>query len=114
MNSKAFREYQDSEEIDAAAILEIATADPELAKPLHADLPYTGAEIAWAAREEMALDLDDALARRTRSLLLDASAAIEAAPRAAAILAAELGRDESWQATQVAEFTALADGYRLA
>lgn len=99
---------------DAAGILEIAASDPELAKPLHADLPYTGAEIAWAAREEMALDLDDALARRTRSLLLDASAAIEAAPRAAAILAAELGRDESWQAAQVAAFTTLADGYRLA
>jgi glycerol-3-phosphate dehydrogenase len=99
---------------DAAGILEIAASDPELAKPLHADLPYTGAEIAWAAREEMALDLDDALARRTRSLLLDASAAIEAAPRAAAILAAELGRDASWQAAQVAAFTTLADGYRLA
>ncbi len=99
---------------DAAGIIEIAAADPELAKPLHADLPYTGAEIAWAAREEMALDLDDALARRTRSLLLDASAAVDAAPRAAAILAAELGRDEAWQAAQVAAFTTLADGYRLA
>ena len=81
---------------------------------MHADLPYTGAEIAWAAREEMALDLDDALARRTRSLLLlDAAAAIEAAPRAAAILAAELGRDSQWEADQVRSFTELANGYRL-
>ncbi|MAD19553.1 MAG: FAD-dependent oxidoreductase [Planctomycetaceae bacterium] len=98
---------------DSERIGELAAADPELAKPLHDDLPYTGAEIAWAAREEMALDLDDALARRTRSLLLDASAAIEAAPRAAAILAAELGRDEAWQAEQVAAFTHLAEGYRI-
>ena len=61
----------------------------------------------------MALDLDDALARRTRSLLLDAAAAIEAAPRAASILASELGRDAQWEADQVRSFTELANGYRL-
>ena len=98
---------------DSARILEIAAAEPSLAEPIHADLPYTGAEIAWAAREEMALDLDDALARRTRSLLLDAAAAIEAAPRAASILASELGRDSQWEADQVRSFTELANGYRL-
>ena len=98
---------------DSPRILEIAAAEPALAEPIHADLPYTGAEIAWAAREEMALDLDDALARRTRSLLLDAAAAIEAAPRAASILASELGRDAQWEADQVRSFTELANGYRL-
>jgi glycerol-3-phosphate dehydrogenase len=61
----------------------------------------------------MALDLDDALSRRTRSLLLDAKAAIEAAPRAASILASELGRDSQWEADQVRSFTELANGYRL-
>ncbi|MFN8641663.1 MAG: glycerol-3-phosphate dehydrogenase C-terminal domain-containing protein, partial [Candidatus Binatia bacterium] len=57
--------------------------------------------------------LDDVLARRTRSLLLDARASIEAAPRAAALVAAELGRDRAWADAQVREFTALARGYLL-
>lgn len=98
---------------DAPAVAAIAAADPSLALPLHADLPYTGAEIAFAARHEMALDLDDALSRRTRSILLDAEAAIDVAPKAAAIMAAELGRDQSWIDAEVAAFTELANGYRI-
>jgi glycerol-3-phosphate dehydrogenase len=34
---------------DAAVIREIAAQTPELAKPLHPDLPYIAAEIVWAA-----------------------------------------------------------------
>ena len=92
---------------------EIAAADPDLSTPLHDDLPYTGAELVFAARHEMAEDLDDALSRRTRCILLDAAASIEVAPRAAAIMAAELGRDQAWIDSQVERFTTLADGYRL-
>ena len=55
--------------------------------------------------------VDDVLARRTRSLLFDAAAAIEAAPRTAAIMAGELGRDEGWQKTQVDAFAQIAEGY---
>ena len=60
----------------------------------------------WAAREEMARTVEDVLARRTRALLLDARASIEAAPRVAEILAAELGRDEPWREDQVRIYTA--------
>jgi glycerol-3-phosphate dehydrogenase len=59
----------------------------------------------------MARTLEDALSRRTRSLVLDARAAIEAAPHAARLLARELGRDQAWVAAQVKAFTALAHGY---
>ncbi len=96
---------------DAPAIENLADADPSLAEPLHPRLPVTGAQVVWACRREMARTVDDVLARRTRSLLFDARAAIEAAPRAAALLAAELGRDAAWAEAQVAEFTALARGY---
>jgi glycerol-3-phosphate dehydrogenase len=51
------------------------------------------------------------LSRRTRALLLDAQAAIEAAPTAASLLAKELGKDSAWEASQVKEFQALAAGY---
>jgi glycerol-3-phosphate dehydrogenase len=88
--------------------------DPVRAEPLHPRLPYMGGQVLWAARHEMARTVEDVLARRTRSLLLDARAAMEAAPRAAALLAAELGRDPAWAQAQVEEFRALARGYLLA
>jgi glycerol-3-phosphate dehydrogenase len=59
----------------------------------------------------MARTVEDVLARRTRALFLDARAAISMAPDVAKLLAAELRRDEGWQTDQVAQFTALAQGY---
>lgn len=96
---------------DAPAILALSVDRPELHRPLHPRLPYTGAEIVWAARAEMARTIEDALARRTRALFLDARAAIEMAPAAAALLAAELGHPQAWQLEQIAAFEALARGY---
>jgi len=61
----------------------------------------------------MARTVEDVLARRTRALLLDARASIEAAPRVAEILAAELGRDASWRDQQVRSYTELARGYLI-
>jgi glycerol-3-phosphate dehydrogenase len=80
---------------------------------LHPALPYTEGEIVWAARHEMARTVEDMLSRRTRALFLNARAAMEMAPRIAELMAAELGRDESWRTTQVAEFMATAGNYLL-
>ena len=66
-------------------------ADPALKAQLHPRLSCTGAEVVWAAREEMARTVEDVLARRTRSLILDARASMEAAPAVARILAAPSG-----------------------
>ena len=66
---------------------------------------------AWAARSEMAVHLEDVLARRTRALFLNANAASEAAPGVAAVMARELGRGEDWVAGQVRAFRALAKRY---
>ena len=46
-----------------------------------------------------------------RALLWDAAAAIEMAPRVAALLAAVLHRDENWQRSQVDTFRAMARRY---
>ncbi|MCA9154563.1 MAG: hypothetical protein KDA38_07230, partial [Planctomycetales bacterium] len=62
---------------------------------------------------EMARTVDDVLARRSRGLLLDASAAIEAAPSVANWLSRELGRDAAWQAEQVRAFTSIAADYSI-
>ncbi|MBS1602032.1 MAG: glycerol-3-phosphate dehydrogenase/oxidase [Bacteroidetes bacterium] len=96
---------------DADAIRAIVKAHPLLGERLHHRLPYIRAEIVWAAREEMCMTLEDALSRRTRSLLLDAQAAIDAAPMVAALLADELGKDSAWQDGQIEEFKTLAEGY---
>ena len=48
-------------------MLALAEGRPELLEPVVAGLPYTGAELLYAAREEMARTLDDVLARRTRA-----------------------------------------------
>ena len=82
-------------------------------EPVHPRLELTRGEVAWFARMEMARTVDDVLARRSRSLLLDARAAGEAAEAVAEVLAAELGRDGAWTDAQVASFRTLARGYLL-
>ncbi|HMP77191.1 MAG TPA: glycerol-3-phosphate dehydrogenase/oxidase [Kiritimatiellia bacterium] len=96
---------------EATDIEALAKADPELARPLHPRLPYRGAEIVWAARHEMAQTVEDALSRRTRALLLDVRASVEAAPAAAALLARERGFDRDWIDREVTAFARLARRY---
>jgi glycerol-3-phosphate dehydrogenase len=96
---------------DAEAIRALAAANPKWGERLHQRLPYIQAEIVWAVREELCMTVEDALSRRTRSLLLDAMAAIECAPLVASLLAAELGRDEAWEQQQITYFRELAGNY---
>ena len=96
---------------DAPAIRNLIGEDPRLGQALDAALPYIAAEVTWAAREEMARTVEDILARRTRALFLNARAAIRMAPRVAALLAHELGRDAIWQQDQVEAFYKVASGY---
>ena len=59
----------------------------------------------------MARTVEDALSRRTRALLLGARASIECAPRVAALVAEELGRDENWRRQAVQDYLKVAQGY---
>ena len=67
----------------------------------------------WAARNEMARTVEDVLSRRTRALLLDARASIDAAEETARILASELNRDEKWIKSQTESYRELASDYLL-
>ena len=98
---------------DAPAIEEIAAQGPEFKEKFHPELPYIGAEIVWAVREEMARTVEDVLSRRTRALLLGARASIEAAPRVAALMARELGKDEAWAGEAVKAYQEVAQRYVL-
>jgi len=85
--------------------------DPRLAEPIHPNLPYPKACIVWAARHEQARTVEDILSRRTRALLLDARATIEAAEETAKLLGAELQQPDQWVRDQAESYRALAEGY---
>ena len=98
---------------DAPAIRAMQRENPALAERIHPRYEITSGTVVWAAREEMARTVEDFLSRRSRLLLLDARASIEAAPTVARLLAEELGRDAAWQEQQVTEYDALARGYLI-
>lgn len=64
---------------DYEDIKTIQDADPSLAEPLHEGLDFTGSEVVWAVREEMAMTVEDVLFRRLRAVFMDARASIEMA-----------------------------------
>jgi glycerol-3-phosphate dehydrogenase len=99
---------------DAIAVAALARSEPVLAQLLHPRLPYTGAEVVYAARSEMARTVDDVLARRTRALFLEAAASDEAAPLVARLLARELGRSAEWEAQQLDTFASIGAIGRMA
>ena len=98
---------------DALAIQVLMHATPSLTAPLHPQLPYTGAEVVWATRHEMARTVEDVLARRTRALFLNARAATAMASEVGRLMGRELGWDAPQQASQVASFVELAKGYQI-
>jgi glycerol-3-phosphate dehydrogenase len=99
---------------DAPLVRQVQESDPALAEPLDAALPYTGAEIVWAVRQEMARTLEDVLARRTRALFLNAEAAMRMAPRAVQLMARELRLNPDWEAGQLRNFLEIARNYQVA
>ncbi|MGE9296124.1 MAG: glycerol-3-phosphate dehydrogenase/oxidase [Puniceicoccales bacterium] len=99
---------------DAQPIRELMNDNVALQDKVHPELNVTKAEVIWHARHEMARTVEDVLARRTRSLLLNAKASIKAAPVVAGLLAEELHHTPEWQSAQVADYEALAKGYVFA
>jgi glycerol-3-phosphate dehydrogenase len=89
---------------ESAAVLALAKGRPELLEPAIPGLPYTRAELVYAAREEMAQTLDDVLARRTRAVIQRAQPTMAAAHAAAALIAPDMGWDEQTASNQAAQF----------
>jgi glycerol-3-phosphate dehydrogenase len=98
---------------DAREIRKLIEADPTLGEPLHAALPCVKAEVIWAARHEMARTVEDALARRTRALFLNARAALAMAPVVADLMASELGWNDVTRAKHLSAFRDVASNYLL-
>lgn len=97
---------------DTVAIQKLIESNPGTDERVHPKLSLLKGEVLWHVRKEMARTVEDVLARRSRALLLNAAASIEAAPTVAAIMAEELGQSEAWTQKQTADYTQLAAGYR--
>ncbi len=90
---------------EAQTLFAMVERQPELGQPLVEGLPYLRAEAVHAARHEMAVTLDDVLARRTRARLLGAEASVAAAPDTADLVGGVLGWSAEQKAAEVAAYT---------
>jgi glycerol-3-phosphate dehydrogenase len=96
---------------DGPSLQAMVNEHPTWNAPLHPALSCRVVEIVWAVRHEMARTVEDVLARRTRSLLLDARASMEAAVTTARWMAGELARGEKWERDQIESYRELARKY---
>jgi glycerol-3-phosphate dehydrogenase len=87
-------------------ILDLAVSDPALSQRLIPDLPFIRAEIVYACRAEMAMCLEDALARRTRIELEARDRGAGVAAEAARLMAAELGWTPERERAETASYIA--------
>lgn len=96
---------------DKAGLEQLVADNPAWGALLHPKLPYQQATIVWAVQQELCMTVEDALSRRTRALLLDAKAAIEAAPLVARLMADILQQGPAWIEQQLQAFNAVAKHY---
>lgn len=98
---------------DKQAILQMISEKRYLEELISDNLNVMAAEVVWAVKNEMAIRIEDVLARRLRCQLLDAKESLRMAPRVAAIMARELGRSQAWQKEQVYQYEKVTENYIL-
>ncbi|RFU37172.1 glycerol-3-phosphate dehydrogenase/oxidase [Actinomadura logoneensis] len=91
---------------EARFVHDLIAEDASLAEPVVPGMPYTRAEVVYAARCELARSVDDVLSRRTRARLFGRDASAEAAQAVGELLGAELGLTPQQIDAQVAEYRA--------
>ena len=69
--------------------------------------------IRYSVKYEMAMTLEDVLARRTRALFLNSEESVRLAPKVAKIMAEELNKDKAWVTEQCNLFINLSSNYNL-
>lgn len=91
---------------EARFVSDIMQSDPSLMAPIVEGLPYTEAEVVYAARHELAATVQDVLSRRMRARLMARDASARAAARVGQLLQAELGLSGTDVARQVDDYLA--------
>jgi glycerol-3-phosphate dehydrogenase len=88
----------------ASDVMELVKQDPQLAQPMSAGQAPLRAEALFAIRDEMAISIEDVLARRLGVQTHSWKVAIDAAPVVADILAHELGWSETVKKQALAQY----------
>jgi glycerol-3-phosphate dehydrogenase len=89
---------------EASAVASLG-AELDLLRPLGSG-PAIEAEVAWAARAELARSLDDVLSRRLRASMIMPDRGASVAPRVDELVGRELGWDPAGREARVAEYLA--------
>jgi glycerol-3-phosphate dehydrogenase len=98
---------------DAVEIESLARSKKGLEEKIHPDADPIAAEVIWAVRNEMAINVEDFLARRRRSLYLNARLSLEMAPSVADLMKKELKQSRTWRKEQLGKYENLAQNYIL-
>ena len=99
--------------LDRSKLEQIEDEIPEYKGYLSEKLRIRKSQVVWAVREEMARNVEDVLARRTRALFLDAEESIRIAPETSRIMVREKGENDQWMNKQCDLYTTLAKGYLI-
>jgi len=97
--------------LKSSILHQIVSEDPEMKQLIHEKFDFIKAEIIYAIRHQMAMSLEDILARRIRILYLDAKVAIQVAPEVASIMSKEMNKNAEWTLKEINNFTVLASQY---
>jgi len=104
-------DWKDPLHVYGTDIENIKALDPKGNESLSPLFYISKNQIKWAVQKEMAMTLEDILARRTRALFLDAKEALRISPSVAAIMQEAMGQTKGWQTKQLKEFEQLAKHY---
>lgn len=99
---------------DAEEIIALVRQDYELQRPIVSGAPHVRGEVVYAIQHEMAISIEDILARRIGLQYYSWELAAEAAPVVATYLARELGWFEAQKAEAVQEYTSKIERMQVA
>ncbi|MDI6873670.1 FAD-dependent oxidoreductase [Candidatus Solincola sp.] len=88
----------------ALRVLGIMAEDPSLSRRLGEGLPYIEAQVVYSAREEMVINLEDFMVRRSLIFYEDREQGLGCAERVAELLGRELGWSEDEKRRQVESY----------
>jgi len=97
---------------ELADLKELEAQIPELNALWSDDLPYRLSHAVYAVRKEMALTLEDVMARRTRAFFLNADAATNSADKVAEAISRYGNVDEVWATRELAHLPEIASKFR--
>ena len=100
VDAEAARSLVDRHGTEASDVLALGRAR-DMVRPLEPGFPYLEAEVAWAVEHELAMSLDDMLARRIRLAPEVRDRGAACAPRVAQVMGAILGWDDDRRAAEV-------------